>query len=46
MTTAIAPKPNQHYRLSLSKAIQDYKDDIITATGLVYYAVAFTELGS
>jgi hypothetical protein len=39
MTTAIAPKPNQHYRLSLAKAIQDYKDGIITATGLVYYAV-------
>ncbi|BAZ83811.1 hypothetical protein PN497_11880 [Sphaerospermopsis kisseleviana CS-549] len=39
MTTTIAPKPNQHYRLSLAKAIQDYKDGIITATGLVYYAV-------
>jgi len=35
----ITPKPNQHYRLSLDKAIQDYKDGIITATGLVYYAV-------
>jgi hypothetical protein len=35
----IIPKPNQHYRLSLDKAIQDYKDGIITATGLVYYAV-------
>jgi DNA-binding phage protein len=33
------PKPNQHYRLSLEKAKQDYKDGIITATGLVYYTV-------
>ncbi len=33
------PNSKQHYRLSLSKAIQDYKDGIITATGLVYYTV-------
>ena len=33
------PNPNQHYRLSLEKAKQDYKDGIITATGLVYYTV-------
>lgn len=33
------PKPNQHYRLSLEKAKKDYEDGIITATGLVYYAV-------
>jgi hypothetical protein len=33
------PKENQHYRLSLNKAIQDYKDGIITATGLVFYTV-------
>ncbi|WP_196511573.1 hypothetical protein [Nostoc sp. NZL] len=33
------PNTNQHYRLSLGKAIQDYKDGIITATGLVYYTV-------
>ncbi|MBD2060775.1 hypothetical protein NDI37_22025, partial [Funiculus sociatus GB2-A5] len=34
-------KPNeaQHYRLSLEKVKQDYKDGIITATGLVYYTV-------
>ena len=33
------PKETQHYRLSLEKAKQDYKDGIITATGLVYYTV-------
>ena len=33
------PNPKQHYRLSLDKAIADYKDGIITATGLVYYTV-------
>jgi hypothetical protein len=33
------PSPNQHYRLSIQKAVQDYKDGIITATGLVYYTV-------
>ncbi len=33
------PKANQHYRLSLEKAKKDYEDGIITATGLVYYAV-------
>lgn len=34
-----SPNPNQHYRLSLDKVIQDYQDGIITATGLVYYTV-------
>ncbi|MBD2039213.1 hypothetical protein [Microcoleus sp. FACHB-672] len=33
------PKPKQHYRLSLDQAIRDYEDGIITATGLVFYAV-------
>ncbi|MBD2006476.1 MULTISPECIES: hypothetical protein [Cyanophyceae] len=33
------PKETQHYRLSLEKAKQDYRDGIITATGLVYYTV-------
>lgn len=33
------PTPNQHYRLSLEKAKQDYRDGILTATGLVYYAI-------
>ena len=33
------PSPNQHYRLSIQRAVQDYKDGIITATGLVYYTV-------
>lgn len=34
------PGPNQHYRISsVQKAVQDHKDGIITATGLVYYTV-------
>lgn len=33
------PNPKQHYRLSLEKAKQDYRDGILTATGLVYYAI-------
>jgi len=33
------PSPKQHYRLSLEKAKQDYADGILTATGLIYYAI-------
>ncbi|MGB7275928.1 MAG: hypothetical protein WBC69_21750 [Geitlerinemataceae cyanobacterium] len=33
------PAPNQHYRLSLEKAKRDYKDGILTASGLVYYTI-------
>lgn len=33
------PKPNQYYKLSLAQAIQDYQDGILTATGLIYYAI-------
>ena len=33
------PKERQHYRLSLEKAKKDYRDGIITVTGLVYYTV-------
>ena len=30
----------QHYRVTLDQAKQDYKDGLLTATGLVYYAIA------
>ncbi len=30
----------QHYRVTLDRAKQDYQDGLLTATGLVYYAVA------
>ena len=33
------PKPNQYYKLSLLQAKKDYQDGILTATGLIYYAI-------
>ncbi len=34
-----SPKPNQHFRISLEQAKRDYQDGIITAAGLIYYAI-------
>jgi len=33
-------KSVQHYRVTLDQAKQDYQDGLLTATGLVYYAIA------
>lgn len=33
------PAPGQHYRIELEQAKQDYQDGLLTAAGLLYYAI-------